>query len=177
MKSQLQKNISGTIEIKWIASLTLVLLAPGVADFSAKAAIVTKLNTVTMLANSTDWSAAPAVGDTGIFDNTLSAANALALTVGANPLSLGAIVFTNNLNGPVSIGGAVGISLNNIGTDIDMAFANNNVTNNCPLTLGANQIWNINSGRTLTVGGIIGGSFGITKQGGGHARVVSIKQF
>jgi hypothetical protein len=50
-----------------------------------QAAMVTKLNTSTLQPNATDWSAAPAPTDTGWFDNTLSAANAAALSVGPSP--------------------------------------------------------------------------------------------
>ena len=51
---------------------------------------------------------------------------------------------------------------------IDLSSSANNMTINAAVTLGASQTWNVNSGKTLTVGGIVSGtSFGITKAGAG----------
>ena len=151
-----------------LAALTCLALCAGLTA-PAHAASVTKLNTTTMQANTTDWSATPATTDTGVFDSTLSAANAANLTVGTTALTIGGLTFNNNLNGPVTIGGSISITLNNAGTDIDMGSANQDVTINCPSTLGASQTWNVGPSRTLTVNGIIGGTTArkLTKDGSG----------
>jgi autotransporter-associated beta strand protein len=53
---------------------------------------------------------------------------------------------------------------------IDLSSSANNLTINAPITLGASQIWDVNSGKTLTAGGLVsdgGNAFGITKNGSG----------
>ena len=147
--------------------ITAAILA--LAAGTAQAASVTKKDTTTMQANTTDWSVAPGTTDIGVFDNTISLANEAALTLGGN-LSIGALQFNNNLNGPVAIGYGASqtLTLNSSGTALDMSAANQDVTLNCLLTLGASQTWNVGASRTLTVGGAISGSsYSLTKSGVG----------
>jgi uncharacterized repeat protein (TIGR03806 family) len=131
----------------------------------AHAGIITKSNTTTMTTAS-DWSGtAPAAGQTGKFDGTISSANEAALALGA-AITLDGLIFTNNLNGPVAVGSTANVFT--LGANgIDMSFANQNVTLGCALNLSAAQIWKVGSARTLTVGGNISGAGSITNFGAG----------
>ena len=133
---------------------------------SGWAATVTKNNTFTMQANTTDWSATPATTDIGSFTGTLDATHAAGLTLGGN-LSIGSLSFTNALAGPVTVGTGGTLTLNTAGTDLDLSAATQNVTLNCNVALGAAQTWNVAAARTLTVGGTLSGSFGLTEAGSG----------
>ena len=73
-------------------------------------------------------------------------------------------------------GGLVTISAGNTLTlgsastvGIDMSQATAGLTLNCNLALGNNNTFDVTNGQTLTVGGVISGTPGITKQGGGSA--------
>ena len=119
--------------------------------------VLIKTDTATMN-QATDWTpnVLPGVTNLGRFDNTLSAGNAGSLTLGAN-LTLAGLVFSNNLNGPVSVGGGNMLTLNSTaitgGAGINMGMANQNVTLNCGLTLAGKQSWTTPAGETLTLGG------------------------
>ena len=102
-----------------------------------------KSDTTTMN-NASDWSGvAPAIGEVGLFNNIISSANEAALTLGGN-VTVGGIVFTNNLNGNVTV--AAGNTLTLGGSGIDMSKANHSVTFNNAITLAADQVWNITGG-------------------------------
>ena len=142
------------------------LLASGPAILRAAQVTIIKADTTT-LNTAADWSGtAPAFGEIGRFDATLGAANAAALTLGGN-VGLDQIQFGPDLTGGVSIGNTGGYTLTlgsvaapggNYG--IDMNSANTNVTLNCNLTLGTNGNWNVASGRTLTINGVLSGTSG-----------------
>lgn len=140
---------------RWLLALSVALL---VADLT-QAATVTKLNTTSMAANTSNWSAAPGAADIGAFDNTLSTGNAAALTLGGANLSIGGLLFGNNLNGPVTILAGNTLTLNTNATStntLDLTAANQNVTINCGLVIGTNGgVWNVGVGRTLTIAGVI----------------------
>ncbi|MDB6018241.1 MAG: hypothetical protein JWR19_2730 [Pedosphaera sp.] len=96
-----------------------------------------------------DWSGtAPASGNIGQFDNTISAANATNLTLGGN-VTLDGLIFFNNMNGPVTIGSGNTLTLATSG-GINMVVANSDVTMNCLLSA---TTFNITGGRTLALGG------------------------
>ncbi|HEY2081941.1 MAG TPA: autotransporter-associated beta strand repeat-containing protein [Verrucomicrobiae bacterium] len=96
-----------------------------------------------------DWSGtAPAAGQTGEFDNTISAANASALTLGGN-VTLDGLVFFNNMNGPVTVAAGNTLTLAT-SAGLSMAVANADVTLNCQLSAST---FNIAGERTLTLGG------------------------
>jgi rhamnogalacturonan endolyase len=113
-----------------------------------------------------DWSGiTPAIGEVGLFNNIISAANEAALTLGGD-VTIGGLIFTNNLNGPVTVGSGNTLTIG--GAGIDMSKANQNVTFNNALGLSAVQVWNITNGRTLTVAGTItSGSNTVIKTGSG----------
>ena len=124
-----------------------------------------KSDTTTMN-NASDWSGvAPAIGEVGLFNNIISAVNEAALTLGGD-IAVGGLVFTNNLNGNVTV--AAGNTLTLGGSGIDMSKANHSVTFNSPITLAATQVWNVTNTQTLTVNGTFtGAGNNVIKTGGG----------
>lgn len=135
------------------------------AAASAPAATVIKSDTPSVSQTAADWSAAPATTDVGQFDATLSAANAAALNLTEN-VTLGGLVFTNALNGPVTLGSTGGFALTVGSAGIDMAAANQNVKINSAIVLNGAQTWSIASARTLEITGAISGSGDLAKSGG-----------
>ncbi len=148
---------------------TGLLLLAGAVKIQAN---IYKAATATMSASS-DWATTPggvtAVAPTasviGEFGSTPSSANLSGMALGGNTSLLG-LQFDNNTAGPLTVG--AGSTLTLAASGINMASANNNATLNCAVALSASQTWSVNSGLTLTVGGVISGStFGITKTGPG----------
>jgi rhamnogalacturonan endolyase len=124
-----------------------------------------KSDTTTMN-NASDWSGVtPAIGQVGLFNNIISAVNEAALTLGGD-VTIGGIIFTNNLNGNVTV--AAGNTLTLGGSGIDMSKANHSVTFNNAITLAATQVWNITNGQSLTVNGTFtSASNNVIQTGGG----------
>ena len=149
----------------WGAAACLALAAWLQSAPAAQGAVYVKTDTLT-LSQPTDWigGTVPLGTDVGLVDATLSAAKAAGLTLGAD-LAVGGLVFTNTLKGAATIGAGNTLTLGTFG--LDLSTANQNVGLNCGLTLGAPQTWSVASGRTLTVGGAIGGGSGLTKSGAG----------
>ncbi len=131
----------------------------------ALALTVIKSNTASVSQTATDWSAEPAASDVGLFDATLSAANAAALNLTGN-VSLGGLVFTNALNGAVTLGSTGGFALTLGTSGIDMAAANQNVRINSAVVLNGTQTWSIAAARTLEIAGPISGTGDLAKSGG-----------
>ena len=57
------------------------------------------------------------------------------------------------------------------------SFANAANTISVNLALGANQTWNVASGSTLTVSGVVSGAFGLTKAGAGTVKLTAFNTF
>lgn len=120
---------------------------------------VIKGNTTTM-SSSGDWTpnTVPDSSYIGRFDNTISAADAGSLLLGGNT-TLAGLLFINDLNGQVNIGGGNTLTLDSSGLagwpGIDMSVANQNVMIDCSLILKGGQAWNVVAGRTLTIGGTL----------------------
>jgi autotransporter-associated beta strand protein len=122
------------------------------------------------LNSGTSWvgGIAPGAGDLAKWNNIVNSANTTVL--GADVTWAGMII--ENPNGLVTIGGSNTLTLGAANTDIDLSSADTaNLTLNCPLALGAANVWNVASGRTLTVGGSVSGNFLLTTQGGGTVRL------
>ena len=94
----------------------------------------------------------PGAADIAVFDAN-STAN-LTGTLGA-PFTLLGVTVTTPV-GPVSIGGPDVLTL--AGSGIDLGTATQNLTITAPLSLSANQTWNVASGRVLTVSGGLTGT-------------------
>ena len=150
-------------------NLIAVLVALGVFfNHAASAANIIKIDTTTMN-TSADWSqsgspVAPDQTTIGEFDGTLSPANAAGLTLGGDISVLG-LLLDGTLQGPITI--ANGNTLSIYGSGIDMSAANQDLSLSATNALAADQTWNIQSGRMLTVGGSVSGAFNLTKTGGG----------
>ena len=120
----------------------------------------------TAMNTATDWSGvAPTNGEVGLFNNIISAANESALTLGGN-VTVGGIIFTNSLNGPISVASGNTLTLGSAG--IDMGRANQSVAFNCGVTLSAQQAWNITNNQLLAINGTFTcASNSVIKTGGG----------
>jgi beta-galactosidase len=121
--------------------------------------VIVKSSTITMN-NGGDWSpnTVPTSSYIGEFDDTISSSDEGAFALGNN-ITLGGLLFINNLNGPVNISGNNVLTIDNSGLNgwpgIDMSIANQNVALNCALVLKGSQAWNVIPGRTLTIGGTL----------------------
>jgi autotransporter-associated beta strand protein len=110
--------------------------------------------------SSTSWvtaanwntNAAPETGGTVQF-TTASTAN-LSTVLNANHDILGILLTAPT--GNVTIGGTHSLTLRGLG--IDLSLATKNLTLTAPLVLGANQTWNVATGRTLAANGAVSGT-------------------
>lgn len=138
-------------------ALALLSLVTG-----SQAATVIKSATGTDLTDSASWGGtAPGSGDVATWVSTSLGAG---LTL-VSSTSWGGIGVSGAL-GAIGVTGAGPLTLGSGG--INMAFSTVNLTLGTPITLGANQTWDVGSGRTLTASGIISGtSVGLTKAGPG----------
>ena len=103
----LLKNIAGfAARLLPLAGYGLLLVACLCMGLEVRAATYTKADTTSMNLTA-DWAGGivPGAGDIGLFDANLSAIKAGNLTLGAN-LNFSGLLFTNSLNGPVTIGSA-----------------------------------------------------------------------
>lgn len=133
---------------------------------AAGAATIEKANNATNLSSSSSWvgGALPGSFDSAVWDSTLSGSSSA--SVGGN-FALGQLVVLNPA-GPVTLTTPGTLTLNGVGgVGIDMSAATQNLTLNCPVTLGGGQTWNVAAGTTLTASGGITGGFGLTIAGGG----------
>ena len=129
------------------------------------------LNTGTSYVSGT----APGAADMALFNSAIGSAQTQTLggsfTLGeiqvVNPGGL--ITIANDSSGSIlTLNGVVNASGVNVG--IDMSAATQNLTfgsANTSLTIGAAQSWLVNTGRTLTMNGVVAGSANISITGGG----------
>lgn len=135
---------------------------------TSTAVTIVKANNTNNLNLGTSWvgGTAPTGGEYAKWDSTVTSANTTVL--GADLTWAGLVI--ENPNGLVTIGGANTLTLGAADTDIDMSTTPVNpadLTLNCPLTLGAANVWNVAATRTLTLGGQVSGAFDVTKLGAG----------
>ena len=148
----------------------LLVAAIALVAGNALAAAGNKKDTATMNIGTTDWSAAMGTGDTGTFDNSqyaITPAHLAAMDLGSANISILALVFKNNLQGPWTIGSSGGYYLqlnqNSVfyrggaapNASIDMSAGGQNGIFNCPLVIGGNvgpnnQEFNVLTATTLT---------------------------
>ncbi len=128
---------------------------------------VTKANNANNLNLGSSWvgSVAPNLSSTTRWNNTVAAANTTVL--GANATWAGMSII--NPGGTVTINAGHTLTLGANANDIDMSAATANLTLNCLLVLGDANIWNVATGRTLTIGGVVSGASSLTKAGLGTA--------
>jgi autotransporter-associated beta strand protein len=125
--------------------------------------LATKANNTHNLNLGTSWTGgvAPDPSSTAVWNSTVTTANTTML--GADTTWAGITI--ENPTGTVTINAGNTLTLGANENDINMSSATANLTLNCPLILGDANIWNVTTGRTLTLGGIVSGSFPVTKQG------------
>jgi autotransporter-associated beta strand protein len=137
--------------------------------FAAQAADIVKTNNNDALNLGSSWvgGTAPGANDRAIYNQTTTLTNDL----GAD-LSWSGIVLTNNTRSWI-ISGSNTLTLGAGG--IDMAAAGNNFTINSAIALGATQVWNIATSRTLTIGGVLSGgaSYTLIKNGTGTLTITN----
>lgn len=156
--------------------LTLAVIGAATLSLSPlnlAAATITKKNSTSSLNRKQSWigNKVPGSGDIALWDATVTSANTVAL--GGNLSWLGLRI--TNLGGLVTISAGNTLTLGSSG--IDMSAATANLTLNCTVSLGSNQIWDITSGRTLLAAGVISGLGGITKNGLGTVTVSGVNAF
>ncbi len=151
-----------------VAGNTLNLVIIGVP-------VSVKANNANNLNLGTSWvgGSAPNASATATWNNTVTAANTTVL--GTDLTWAGITVF--NPTGTVTINSGHTLTLGANAKDINMSSATSNLTLNCPLILGDENVWNIASTRTLTIGGVISGAFPITKEGLGTAVLSGVNTF
>lgn len=129
---------------------------------------VIKLDTASMAANASNWSASPLTTDVGEFDGTCSSLNMAGLTLSGVNLPLGGLQFDNSMTGPAIILTGNTLTLGTSG--INMSSANQDVTINCGIGIGGNQTWDVGTGRALAFAtGVAASSTAriVTKSGAG----------
>lgn len=104
----------------------------------------------------------PTSGDRARWDSTVTGANTTSL--GAD-LTFGGIVIADPA-GPVTINTGNILTVGDEVVDIDLSAATQDLTLNCDLSMAAPNVWDIASGRTLTLGGVVSGSSVLTQGGG-----------
>ncbi len=154
-----------------VSRATLLATGLGLAIAShAAEPIINKANNADNLNLTSSWSGgtAPASGDVASWDATVTADNTTLL--GADTSWAGLRVA--DPAGPVTISAGNNLTLGSAG--INMGTATQNLTLANTLSLGAAQIWNVNSGRTLsTTGAITGTPVTLVKTGLGAASLGS----
>ena len=110
---------------------------------------------------------APIAGDNAKWDNTVTSANSTIL--GAD-IAWGAIRIEDPADS-VTIGGASNLTLSAAASEIDMSTATADLTLNCPVAMGDDNVWDVNTGQMLTLGGAVSGDFSLTLQGGGTVQL------
>jgi autotransporter-associated beta strand protein len=125
---------------------------------------VVKANNADDLNLTTSWvgGVVPTANERAKWDSTVTAANTTSL---GSDLTISGIVIANPA-GPVTISPGNTLTLGTELVDIDLSTASQDLTLNCNLNMGAPNVWDVASGRTLTLGGIVSGT-GVTIQGSG----------
>jgi autotransporter-associated beta strand protein len=142
---------------------------------SAEAQVVqVKADNATALGTGSSWvsGTAPGSGDIGEWNSVATVAGDTLSSLGG-PFSLGELLILNTVAGPVNISDGVAadvLTLNGAsgtGTGIDLSRSSQNLALGTALALGANQIWNIGSGNSLTLAGSNGIAF--------HTNILTVK--
>ena len=112
------------------------------------------------------WTVGVPVGTVAEWNSLVSAPNTTS-SLGAD-LTFGGIKISDPA-GPVTISSGNVLTLGSAATDLDLATATQDLTLNCELSLGGTNVWEVATGRTVTLAGTVSGTGPVTKQGGGTA--------
>jgi autotransporter-associated beta strand protein len=110
-----------------------------------------------------NWNTNAAPETNGMVQFTTASTANLSTVLNANHDILGILVTAPT--GNITIGGTHSLTLRGLG--IDLSAATKNLTLSAPLALGANQTWNVATGRTLVVNGAVSGTGALTISGDG----------
>ena len=124
-----------------------------------------KANNTLSLNDPSSWTVGVPLGNLAKWDSTVTSANSTSL--GGN-LTFGGIQIADPA-GPVTINPGNVLTLGASAIDLDLSTATQDLTLNCELALGAANVWDVQTGRALTLGGTVSGAGTITKQGAGTA--------
>lgn len=160
---------SSFLSVALVASLSLLACLPDVGAADVKKA---DNNTALNLVGSWVGGSVPGTGDIALWDSTVTTANATSMgTSGGGDLSFAGIKVTNP-GGTVSItGNTANLTLGASGIDLtgsaDLVLGTSNTAQS--LILGADQTWNIGTGRTLAIRyqWAVSGTANLTIQGSG----------
>lgn len=155
-----------------ISRATLLATSLGLAAV-VQANDIIKLDNSDALNTGGSWTGGnvPTASDVGVWDSTVTAEN---ITVLGGDLSWAGIKIADP-GGAVTIDAGSTLSLGASG--IDLSAATQNLTLNNAISLGTAQIWNVASDRTLTAGGVIGGTGTLTKSGAGTLTLSAANTF
>lgn len=139
---------------------------------TSTSATIVKADNTDDLNSGSSWvgGTAPVPGDTAKWDSTVTSANSTVLGTDLN----WAGIIIENPTGPVTIGGdnTLTLGVGSAATEIDLSSAHTaDLTLNCQLALGDSNIWDVATGRTLTIAGAVSGNFPLTLQGSGTVRL------
>lgn len=139
------------------------IIAAGLFVSALTAGTITKKNNTSNLNRKQSWATnkVPGAGDIALWDATVTSANTVSL--GGN-LTWSGLRITSP-GGLVTINGTTAQTLTLGTSGIDMSAATVDLTLNCLVKLGSNQIWDITSGRTLLASGVVSGTGSLTKNG------------
>lgn len=134
-------------------------------DITSTSVTVVKDNNTTNLNLGTSWvgGVAPISTKVARWNNVVTSPNTTIL--GADATWAG--IEIANPAGLVTINAGNTLTLGGASTNIDMGAATADLTLNCGLSLGFNSLWDVSSGRTLTVAGAVSGTNGLSTHNAG----------
>ena len=158
----------GTTASLSVTGNTLSLVISGVPT-SVKANNANNLN----IGSSWVGSVLPNASSTAVWNSTVTAVNTTVL--GAD-LTWAGITITNP-TGAVTINAGNTLTIGANVTDINMSGSSVNLTLNCAIMLDDANIWNVGTSRVLTLGGVVGGDFTVSKEGAGTLIMTGVNTY
>jgi autotransporter-associated beta strand protein len=145
---------------------SVCLCVLGLMAIRVHAVTISKANNTDNLDQPTSWvgGVVPGSSDTAQWDNVVTGPNA---TVLGSDLNWGTLRIADP-GGDVTIGGANTLTLSGASViNIDLGAATRDLTFNCPLMPGSDNVWDVGAARVLTLNGALIGGSSLTKIGAG----------